>query len=58
MQEEELFPLKKHEGYAITKTGKVWSYPKNKCPFNSHNGLFLNENCWWYIKKRKALFCP
>ena len=45
--QEELFPIKDYEGlYAITKTGKVWSYPKQNGYYKEsklHNGKFLSQ---------------
>lgn len=34
--------IKGYEGkYAVTKTGKIWSYPKTKAGVNTHNGKYL-----------------
>lgn len=40
---EEIFPLKDYKGYGITKSGKVWSYPKHNAKGYGaqHDGKWL-----------------
>lgn len=40
----ELFPIPGYEGlYAITRDGRVWSYPKKCSVSRSHNGIWLSS---------------
>jgi hypothetical protein len=54
--QEELYPIKNYEGkYAITKSGKIWSYPTR-----IHNGMFLKpqktHDGYFYVTLRGSAF--
>jgi hypothetical protein len=49
--QEELFPIKGYEDYGITKSGKIWSYPKY-----FRKGLFLKfskRNGYYFLRLTK-----